>query len=114
MSASMQAYCGLDCSDCPAHLVLVNDDDKLRRQTVEKWNSPSFPVTAENLDCAGCKSRGPRFVFCSKCGVRLCASKKRVQTCSHCENYGCSTLEEWLSHAGDTARERLEKLHSSL
>lgn len=110
----MQAYCSLHCTDCPAHLAYINDDDKLKRETAEKWNSPQFPVTVDMLDCAGCKSKGPRFVFCEKCNVRLCASKRHVETCAHCSQYGCDTLEEWLKQAGDSARKRLESIHNAL
>ena len=44
---NMQAYCGLDCSTCPAYtLTFVKDEDKLRQETLskimkdpEKWNT---------------------------------------------------------------------------
>ena len=114
MTINMQAYCGLDCSECPAHLGYINNDDELRQQTVEKWNSPQFPVTNETIDCAGCKSDGPHFTFCEKCNVRICASERGVETCAHCSDYGCDILEEWLSHAGENARNTLEAIHKSL
>lgn len=114
MTTHKQAYCGLDCSRCPAHLAYVNDDDELRRDTVEKWNSPQYPVTIHTIDCAGCKSDGPHFSFCKDCGVHVCASKRGVETCAHCADYGCDILEEWLSHTGDDARERLQLIHDTL
>jgi hypothetical protein len=114
MTVNMQAYCGLDCSDCPARLAYVDDDESLRQETAKKWNTPEFPVTAENLDCAGCKSDGPNFTFCGSCTVRLCASKRGVETCAHCEDYGCDVLEEYLSHVGEEGRKRLEAIRESL
>ena len=114
MTINMQAYCGLDCSECPAHLAYINDDDKLRQETAQKWNSPQYPVTVDMIDCAGCKSDGPHFGFCNACTVRICASKGGVDTCAHCADYGCETLEEWLSHAGKEARERLQVIHDAL
>ncbi|TFG34109.1 DUF3795 domain-containing protein [Candidatus Thorarchaeota archaeon] len=114
MIINMQAYCGLDCSECPAHIAYINDDDSMRSETVEKWNSPQFPVTVDMLDCAGCKSEGPHFAFWSKCNIQLCASKRNVETCAHCGDYGCDTLEEWLTHAGENSRKKLESIHDSL
>ncbi len=114
MTVSMRAYCGINCAECPAHLAYVNDDDKLRRETVEKWNSPEFPVSVDNIDCAGCKSDGPHFTFCSKCTIHACASKRGVETCAHCEDYGCDILEEWLVQSGDEHRKNLEKYRASL
>jgi len=111
---NMQAYCGLDCSECPAHLAYVNDDDRLRQDTVAKWTTPEFPVTVDTINCAGCKSGGPHFSFCEKCSVRLCASEKNVETCAHCPEYGCDVIEEWLSHAGESARNTLEDIRKTL
>lgn len=111
----MQAYCGLDCSTCPAYtLAFVKDDDRLRRETAEKWSSPDFPVTADMLECAGCKSSGPHFAFCSDCGVRACASERGVETCAHCEDYECDIIEGLLSMMGEDARKRLESIRASL
>jgi hypothetical protein len=114
MTVTMHAYCGLDCSECPARLAYVNDDDALRNETIKKWSTPEFPVTADILDCAGCKSEGPHFAFCSKCSVRECAGKHGVATCAHCDEYGCDILEEWLSHVGEKGRETLEKIRDTL
>lgn len=114
MNVDMQAYCGLDCTDCSARLAFVNNDDKLRFDTAEKWNSPQFPVKIDMLDCAGCKSNGPHFAFCSKCNIRICASEHHVETCAHCKDYGCDTLQEWLSQAGEDARKRLESIRTAL
>ena len=114
MTINMQAYCGLDCAECSAYLGYINDDDKLRRETVEKWNSPRYPVTVDTIDCAGCKSDGPHFSFCNDCTVRLCANKRGVETCAHCSDYGCDILETWLSHAGEDARKRLQTIHDLL
>jgi hypothetical protein len=114
MTVNMQAYCGLDCSNCPAWLGYVNDDDELRQETVKKWTTPQFAVTMDTIDCAGCKSDGPHFSFCHSCNVRLCASKRGVETCAHCDDYGCDVLEDWLSHAGEESRKRLETIRNAL
>ena len=114
MTINMQAYCGLNCSECPARLAYINNDDELRQETIKKWSTPEFPVTADTLDCIRCKSDGPHFAFCSNCTVRGCASKRGVETCAHCDDYGCDVLEEWLSHVGEKGRETLEKIRAAL
>ena len=114
MTVNMQAYCGLDCSECPARLAFINNDDELRQDTIKKWSTPEFPVTSDTLDCEGCKSDGIHFAFCSKCTVRECAASRGVETCAHCNDYSCDILEEWLSRAGEKARETLENIRAAL
>jgi hypothetical protein len=114
MTVSMQAYCGIDCSECPARLVHLNNDDKLRQETIKKWSTPEYSVTEDTLDCEGCKSDGLHFAFCSSCTVRACASKRGVETCAHCDDYGCDILEEYLSHVGEEGRVRFERIRATL
>ncbi|MFW9920021.1 MAG: DUF3795 domain-containing protein [Candidatus Thorarchaeota archaeon] len=112
---SNQAYCGLNCDECPAFIAKRTNNDTLREDTLKKWGSPEYPLTKDDINCDGCKSSGGAlFKFCGTCSVRKCASQKGVETCAHCPDYGCDTLEEWLSHAGDKPREILENLRSGL
>lgn len=109
------AYCGLDCAECPAYIAMMTNDDELRQTTAEKWNNPDFPVSLEDISCVGCKTEGEEhFKWCDKCSVRACASERNVETCAHCDDYVCDKLEEWLSFAGEEAKDRLEKIRSSL
>ncbi len=115
MTDNTVAYCGLNCEECPAYLAYKNDDDNLRKEAATKWGSPEFPVKPADVNCGGCKMKGdPMFKFCSTCTVKACASKRGVETCAHCDDYGCDVLEEWLSHAGDESRQRLENLRAAL
>lgn len=109
------AYCGLDCAECPAYIAMMTNNDELRRTTAEKWNNPDFPVSLEDINCVGCKIEGEEhFNWCDKCSVRACASERNVETCAHCDDYVCDKLKEWLSFAGEEAKDRLEKIRSSL
>nr|KXH71937.1 MAG: hypothetical protein AM325_02000 [Candidatus Thorarchaeota archaeon SMTZ1-45] len=111
----MIAYCGLECSTCPAHIAWMTDDNELRKKQAVEWGSPDYPLTAKDINCVGCKVEGePKFKFCDACGVRSCASERGVKTCAHCEEYGCDILESWLAHAGDKPRELLEKIRAGL
>ena len=109
------AYCGLDCTECPAYIAMKTNARELRRTTAEKWNNPDFPVLQEDINCVGCKTEeGAHFKWCAKCSVRACASERNMETCAHCSDYVCDPLKEWLTFAGDEARERLEKIRAAL
>ncbi|MFX0056219.1 MAG: DUF3795 domain-containing protein [Candidatus Hermodarchaeota archaeon] len=115
MTAKMMAYCGIVCTECNAYIATKTNDDELRKKTANEWGSPEWPVEAADINCQGCKSTGDyHFKFCSTCGVRACGSQRNVQTCAHCEYYGCDTLEEFLKMTGESFREKLETLRSSL
>jgi hypothetical protein len=115
MTDSMMAYCGLSCDECPAYLAYKNDDEKLRKEAATKWGSPDFPVDPSDVNCTGCKADSePTFKFCSTCTVKACASKRGVETCAHCDDYGCDVLEEWLSHSGDELRQKLDNMRAAL
>lgn len=32
------ACCGLDCENCDARIATINNDDKLREETAQKWS----------------------------------------------------------------------------
>ncbi|MFW9767278.1 MAG: DUF3795 domain-containing protein [Candidatus Thorarchaeota archaeon] len=115
MTESMMAYCGLNCAECPAYLAWKTDDDKLREKQVVEWSSPDYPLTVDDINCAGCKTDGePKFKFCGTCTVRACAGERGVETCAHCRDYGCETLEAWFKMAGDEARQKLDNLRAAL
>ncbi|MHA2117798.1 MAG: DUF3795 domain-containing protein [Candidatus Thorarchaeota archaeon] len=115
MTAKMMAYCGIVCTECNAFIATKNDDNELRKKAANEWSSPDWPVDSEDINCQGCKSTGDvHFKFCSTCGVRACGSQRDVQTCAHCDEYGCDTLEEFLKMTGETFREKLEAIRSRL
>ena len=52
--AHLYAYCGLDCSECPAYKTTQAKDKKELEALLEEWNSPDYPLTVENLACDAC------------------------------------------------------------
>ncbi|MHA1960021.1 MAG: DUF3795 domain-containing protein [Candidatus Thorarchaeota archaeon] len=111
MSVKMIAYCGLDCAECPAHIAMKTDDDLLREQTVEKWNSPEFPVSVEDLNCTGCRStNGPHFRWCGECPLRACGSERGLETCANCSDFPCDKVIA----SGEENLGRLKEIHASL
>ncbi|MBE0525753.1 MAG: DUF3795 domain-containing protein [Candidatus Thorarchaeota archaeon] len=115
MTESMMAYYGLDCAVCPAHLACKNNDDELRKKQAAEWGSPEYQITAAEINCVGCKvDAEPKFKFCAGCTIKSCASERGVETCAHCEDYGCDILEKWLTQAGDGLRQKLDNMRLAL
>jgi len=105
------AYCGLDCTECPAYIAKRTQDDELRRRTSLEWGSDDFAVNAEDINCDGCKATdGERWRWCSQCEVRACAVSRNVATCASCSDYGCDKLTDFLQMAGEEPQKRLEQL----
>jgi hypothetical protein len=111
----MIAYCGLDCSACPAFKATQSGDmDELAR-VAEEWSEQfGRDIPAESILCDGCKQDTGRLTgYCSICQVRGCGREKDVITCAHCADYACSDLE---NHPGFLAegKANLEKIRESL
>jgi len=109
----MIAYCGLDCSECPAYIATIKDDDEKRKDLAEKWSTEDFPLEPEDVNCRGCTEETDVMSFCGDCDVRECASERGVENCAHCSVYQCSKLDKiFKMDAG--AKERLDEIHKSL
>ena len=99
------AICGLDCSSCGAYIATKNRDDSLREKTAREWteryrkdgrNRP--PVRAEDINCNGCLSEGPIYLYCKQCKVRQCGLEKKITNCRECANYKCDKLIKLQGH----------------
>ena len=89
------ACCGLDCEICDARIATLNNDDALREATARKWsemnNTPE--ITAETINCLGCRTDGMKFGFCAMCEIRSCALGKGFATCGECADLAtCPTI----------------------
>lgn len=97
------ACCGLDCEKCDARIATVKNDDALREQTAQKWsvmnNTPE--ITAETINCMGCRMDGAKFAFCSDyCEIRKCVNAKGFNTCGDCKELdNCPTVGAIFQHA---------------
>lgn len=102
--------CGLICSECPAYLATINDDDDLRAKTAEHWSKIyNADIKAKDINCSGCRAEGVKFNHCNSCPVRLCAIDKGVDNCAFCEDYSCETLDKFVEYIPQ-ARKKLEEL----
>jgi hypothetical protein len=113
---SVIAYCGLVCTDCAAYVATQLGDRAALERVAAKWreeyNAPG--MTAESIRCDGCLgSDGHKCGHCSECDVRACAMARAVANCAHCPDYGCQTIEGFLSFVPD-ARARLDGIRAAL
>lgn len=110
----MLAYCGIDCSACPALIAMRTNDDALRAKTAAEW-SKSFghDFKPAEINCTGCPTEtGPHIVYCeSMCEIRKCARGRELENCAACSDYGCATLAGFLKNVPD-AKARLEALRA--
>ena len=89
-------YCGLICTECPAYLATMNNDDELRQKTAEMWSRMfNAEIKAENINCEGCIGDGIKFHHCSQCEIRACGMEKGIKNCGHCEEYPCDKIVEF-------------------
>lgn len=91
------AYCGLDCSECPAYRAHLNDDYPLREKTAKEWSEMyKSDIKPDDVNCVGCtENEGVHFGHCSDCKYRSCARSKGLENCGHCPDYPCEELKEF-------------------
>ncbi len=81
------ACCGIDCENCDARIATLTGDNVLREKTAEKWrvmyNAPD--ITAEVINCMGCRTEGLKIGHCNKCEIRKCVHTKGFNTCGDCK-----------------------------
>ncbi len=91
----MIAYCGLECSKCPAYLATQADDDKLRADCARLWSEwAKITINPEQINCDGCKAEGRLFFFCNACSIKKCAVNRGIELCGTCTDYVCEKLEK--------------------
>jgi hypothetical protein len=114
--AQLQAFCGIDCAECPAYIATAKDDRAGLEQVALKWAAQygGKSLCADMCVCDGC-TPGKRIsaAHAATCALRLCASSRGVQTCAHCEDYGCETLQGFFAFA-PVLREKLRAIRREL
>ncbi|MFW5912563.1 MAG: DUF3795 domain-containing protein [Candidatus Hadarchaeota archaeon] len=107
------AYCGLNCTECPAYIAKQDDDEKLREKTAEFWSKEFGNFHPEEINCDGCKSDGELLKYCNECPIRSCATSSRLENCGHCADYPCDELAEHHENIKD-AKETLDEIHYNI
>ena len=93
--------CGLDCEFCDARIATVNNDQVLREKTAKIWSEmyDAPHITAESVNCLGCRAEGAKFGYCTACGIRTCVNTKGFNTCGDCaEMDTCPIVGAVLQH----------------
>ena len=106
--------CGLICNNCGAFIATLADDDDLRRETAENWSMMyNVEIRAVDINCDGCTSNGGvHFNYCSKCEIRACGLKHKVDSCAHCPEYICDKLANFIKIAPE-ARNTLDEIRQT-
>jgi len=107
----MIAFCGLICSDCPAFLATINDDNAAREKTAELFSKRyNINLRTEDVNCDGCLKEGGRLLaYCSSCEIRKCSSEKGLGNCAGCKEQQCGRLKKVHDYSPD-AKNLYEKL----
>lgn len=95
--------CGLDCATCDARIATIANDMDLRAKTAESWSVQFHAaITAEMINCAGCRETGVHFAHCAECEMRNCAKEKEFQTCGECNELdSCTKIANILQFVPD-------------
>ncbi len=108
------AYCGLVCSSCP--ILLATDKGSEEKTRVAELVKRQYgrECTAEDVNCDGCLTDGPRiWKLCSTCPIRKCAKPRNIKNCAYCTEYPCETLTTFFKESPE-AKETLGKTRSEL
>ena len=114
-SATIIAYCGLVCSDCPAYIATQANDPAALEAVAAQWrveyNAPGF--TAASVACDGCLSGPNKCSHCGDCNIRACGVAHGVANCAHCAEYPCEKLEGFFAMV-PAVRATLDQIHQAL
>ena len=107
------AYCGINCSECPAYIATQKDDYKEIKKVAKEWSIESMSFKPAEIYCDGCTSEGKHFSWCGECPIRSCCQEKGYQNCAYCEDYACEKLEQIFQMAPDS-KKRLDEIRRNL
>lgn len=105
------AYCGLNCSECPAYVATQANDEQKLKELVGEWSTDDYQVTLAEMYCDGCIEVGGRvFKWCRECPIRLCCIERGYANCAHCPDLPCDKLTQ----APPGTVERLQEMRAAL
>jgi len=107
------AYCGIDCSQCPAYLATQSGDIKEIEKVAKEWSTETMSFEPEEIHCEGCNQDGQTFSWCSQCPIRICCREKSYENCAYCEEYVCDHLTMTFEKTPE-AKDRLDEIRMKL
>jgi len=111
----MIAYCGICCSDCPAFIATVRNDNNERKKIAEQWSKEyKSEIKPEDINCDGCVSATNRHIgHWDECEIRKCGQEKSLKNCAHCDDFDCKKLNKFLEMVPE-AKTNLEDIRKNL
>jgi hypothetical protein len=114
---SIIAYCGLNCSECPAYVATQAGDPAALERVAAQWREAfDMPdLSVEMVICDSClpQDGGRLSGYCATCAIRACAVERGVANCAHCADYACEKLTGFWAHAPE-AQATLDQIRASL
>jgi hypothetical protein len=83
----LAAVCGLFCAACTFYI--GSTDDRARLETIAK----RFNLTAEQMECHGCRSENQGIYCKTRCNFKKCAAAKGIDFCGECWEFPCTELK---------------------
>ena len=109
------AYCGLNCSDCPAYIATQNNNTNKLKEIAKKWSNEEMQFNANDILCDGCFSDDRIFQWCKECDIKICAREKGLESCAYCEDYPCELLNNAFGKNIDpSAKQRLDEIRKNI
>jgi hypothetical protein len=107
------AYCGIDCSECPAYSATISGDEEEIRKVAKEWSTDSLIFKPEEIHCMGCNQDEVVFSLFRECPIRSCCRDKGYENCAYCDDYGCDNLKMTFEKT-PSAKERLDEIRKNL
>jgi len=102
------ACCGIDCETCDARIATLANDHALREETAKKWSVMyESTITAESINCMGCRVDGVKIGHCDACEIRHCVKTKGFETCGNCKELETCQIVGFVLQNVPGARENL-------
>jgi hypothetical protein len=113
--SDMIAYCGLNCTECPALIATKAGDEAKIKEMAEIWSKQfNADVKPEHVWCDGCLVGGKKCGHCYECEIRACGMQKKVENCGHCSEFDtCGKIQSFFPMA-PAAKTNLEKIRAAL
>jgi hypothetical protein len=111
MTTQLMAFCGIDCSICPAYIATQANDIAKLTSLAQEWFEGSTDYSI--IVCDGCNTNGRIMKWCGECPTRACAIEREHENCAYCEDFGCEKLLKVFEMSVD-ARTNLERIRATL
>jgi hypothetical protein len=91
------APCGLYCGVCAVLYATRENNLKFKERLVGLYKGKlpeSAELSVEDIHCKGCLSEEP-FMYCRKCDIKDCTTRKGYSGCHECGDFPCSLIEHF-------------------